>query len=214
MLAKANLYVSQHPLMLHRLGPLRDRATAAPEFRRLVRELAQMLFFEATRDLQLASAKVTTPLAECVVRRRTERLGLVPILRAGLGMAEAIIDIVPDVEVWHVGLYRDHQTLKPVTYYSKLTGQSQIDLCFIVDPMLATGGSAVAAINLLKEWGIRRIRLLALIAAPEGVREVDRTHPDVDIYLAALDSHLDEASYIVPGLGDAGDRQFGTYHVD
>jgi uracil phosphoribosyltransferase len=214
MVAKANLFVSQHPLVLHRLGPLRDRATAAPEFRRVVRELAQMLFFEATRDLALAPCTVTTPLAECTVQRRTQRLGLVPILRAGLGMADAIIDIVPDVEVWHLGLYRDHETLKPVTYYSKLTGQSKIDLCFIVDPMLATGGSAVAAITLLKEWGIRRIRLLALIAAPEGVREVDRAHPDVDIHLAALDTHLNELCYIVPGLGDAGDRQFGTYHVD
>ena len=211
MLTKANLCVSQHPLVQHRIGPLRDRTTQPPEFRRLVRELAQMLFFEATRDLRLAPCTVTTPLAECPARRLTERLGLVPILRAGLGMAEAITDVVPDAQVWHLGLYRDHKTLKPVTYYSKLTGETQLDLCFVVDPMLATGGSAVAAISLLKEWGLRRIRYLALIAAPEGVVALDRAHPDVDIHLGALDTHLNEHSYIIPGLGDAGDRQFGTH---
>jgi uracil phosphoribosyltransferase len=211
MVTKANLHISQHPLVLHRLGPLRDRATPTPEFRRLVHELAQMLFFEATRDLRLVAGTVATPLADCPVQRLGERIGLVPILRAGLGMAEAISDIFPEAQVWHLGLYRDHQTLKPITYYSKLSGQSQLDLCYVVDPMLATGGSAVAALSLLKEWGLRRIRYLALIAAPEGVREMDRAHPDVDIYLAALDSHLNEHSYIVPGLGDAGDRQFGTH---
>ena len=210
MLTKANLTISRHPLVLHRLGPLRDRATRPPEFRRLVRELAQMLFFEATRDLRLATVTVTTPLAECPAQRLTERLALFPILRAGLGMAEAIIDIAPDAQIWHLGLYRDHKTLRPVTYYNKLGTEHQIDLAYVVDPMLATGGSGVAAITLLKEGGIRRIRYLALIAAPEGVREVDRVHPDVDIHLAALDAHLNEHSYIVPGLGDAGDRQFGT----
>jgi uracil phosphoribosyltransferase len=210
MLTKANLTVSQHPLVLHRLGPLRDRATRPPEFRRLVRELAQMLFFEASRDLRLTPITVTTPLAECPAQRLSDRLALFPILRAGLGMAEAIIEIAPEAQIWHLGLYRDHKTLRPVTYYSKLAGEHQIDLAFVVDPMLATGGSGVAAITMLKEWGIRRIRYLALIAAPEGVREVDRIHPDVDIHLAALDSHLNEQCYIVPGLGDAGDRQFGT----
>ena len=125
-------------------------------------------------------------------------------------MAEAIIEIVPSVQVWHLGLYRDHKTLKPITYYNKLPGRTTLDICYVVDPMLATGGSAVAAVTLLKQWGIRRIRFLALIAAPEGVRALDEAHPDVDIHLAALDSHLNEQSYIVPGLGDAGDRQFGT----
>jgi uracil phosphoribosyltransferase len=210
MVTKANLFISQHPLVQHRLGPLRDKVTRPPEFRRLVRELAQMLFFEATRDLHLAPASVITPLAECPAQRLTEQLGLFPILRAGLGMAEAIIDIAPDAQIWHLGLYRDHKTLRPVTYYSKLAGEHRIDLAFVVDPMLATGGSGVAAITLLKEWGIRRIRYLALIAAPEGVHELDRAHPDVDIHLAALDTHLNALSYIVPGLGDAGDRQFGT----
>jgi uracil phosphoribosyltransferase len=210
MLTKANLHISQHPLVQHRLIALRDRSTPPPEFRRAVRELAQMLFFEATRDLHLVPVTVTTPLAECTAQRLSERLGLVPILRAGLGMAEAIADMIPDVQIWHLGLYRDHQTLKPITYYSKLSGPAQLDVCFVVDPMLATGGSAVAAVTLLKEWGVRRLRLLTLIAAPEGVRALDRAHPDVDIHLAALDTHLDERSYIVPGLGDAGDRQFGT----
>jgi uracil phosphoribosyltransferase len=207
---KRNLHLIQHPLVLHRLGPLRDRQTRPTEFRRLVRELAQMLFFEAARDLHLEPYTVSTPLADCLAQRLAQRMGLVPILRAGLGMAEAISDIVPDAQIWHLGLYRDHKTLKPITYYNKLSGQSRLDLCFVVDPMLATGGSAVAAITLLKEWGIRRIRYLGLIAAPEGVRALHDAHPDVDIYLAALDSHLDEQSYIVPGLGDAGDRQFGT----
>jgi uracil phosphoribosyltransferase len=210
MVSKTNLHVSQHPLVLDRLGPLRERATGPPAFRRVVRELAQMLFFEATHDLRLDPYAVTTPLAECPAQRLGDRLGLVPILRAGLGMAEAIIEIVPSVQVWHLGLYRDHKTLKPITYYNKLPAQTTLDLCFVLDPMLATGGSAVAAITLLKQWGIRRIRFLALIAAPEGVRALDEAHPDVDIHLAALDSHLNELSYIVPGLGDAGDRQFGT----
>jgi uracil phosphoribosyltransferase len=207
---KANLYISQHPLVLHRLGPLRDRATRPPEFRRAVGDLAQMLFLEATRDLHLETYTVTTPLAECPAQRLRERLGLVPILRAGLGMAEAILELVPDAEVWHLGLYRDHETLKPITYYNKLAARTQLDLCFVVDPMLATGGSAVAAVDVLKQSGVRRIRFLALIAAPEGVRALDAAHPDVDVHLAALDSHLNTSSYIVPGLGDAGDRQFGT----
>jgi uracil phosphoribosyltransferase len=211
MSGKANFYVSEHPLLLHRLGPLRDRATEPLQFRRVVRELAQLLFFDATRDLRLAAYTVATPLAECPAQRLSERIGLVPILRAGLGMAEAIADLVPEAQIWHLGLYRDHKTLRPITYYSKLSGQAQLDRCFVVDPMLATGGSAVAAITLLKEWGIRRIQFLALIAAPEGVQELDKAHPDVDIHLAALDTHLNEHSYIIPGLGDAGDRQFGTH---
>ncbi len=210
MAEPANLHVSRHPLVLHRLGPLRDRRTAPPEFRRLVRELAQLLFFEATQDLRLEDYSVATPLADCPAQRLTERVGLVPILRAGLGMAEAISDIMPSAEVWHLGLYRDHRTLQPVTYYHKLSGQAQLDLCFVVDPMLATGGSAVAAMDLLKRWGIRRLCYLGLIAAPEGVRAIHAAHPDVAIYLAALDTRLNEQSYIVPGLGDAGDRQFGT----
>ncbi len=204
------VHLSQHPLLLHRVGQLRDRATPSPVFRRLVRELAQLLFWEATADLQTEPCSVTTPLAPCAALRLNQRIGLVPILRAGLGMADAIVELVPEAQVWHLGLYRDHKTLKPITYYNKLSAQAQLDVCYIVDPMLATGGSAQAALGILKECNIRQLRFLAIIAAPEGVAALRETHPDVPIYLAALDSHLNEHSYIVPGLGDAGDRQFGT----
>jgi uracil phosphoribosyltransferase len=202
--------VSTHPLVLHRLALLRQRDTEPPTFRRLVREMAQMLFFEAAADLRLSAWTVTTPLSECLGQRLLERIALVPILRAGLGMAEAILEMVPTAEVWHLGLYRDHQTLKPVTYYNKLPDKTELDVCFVADPMLATGGSAVAAIDMVKKWGLQRIKYLGLIAAPEGVRTLRTAHPEVPIYLAAVDSHLNESSYIVPGLGDAGDRQFGT----
>jgi uracil phosphoribosyltransferase len=204
------VHVSHHPLILHKLALLRDIGTPPPAFRRLVRELAQLLFFEATTDLPLVSWDVQTPLAACTGLRLSGTLGVAPILRAGLGMAEAIHDLVPDAQIWHLGLYRDHQTLKPVTYYSKLPPRPGIDLCYIVDPMLATGGSAVAATDILKQAGLRQLRMLAIIAAPDGVAEMARCHPDVPLFVAALDSHLDENKYIVPGLGDAGDRQFGT----
>ena len=210
MASKTNLHVSQHPLVLDRLGPLRDCATAPPAFRRVVRELAQMLFFEATRDLRLDSYTVTTPLAECPAQRLGERLGLVPILRAGLGMAEAIIEIVPSVQVWHLGLYRDHKTLKPITYYNKLPAQTTLDLCFVVDPMLATGNSAIAAVDRVKGAKPRSIKFVCVLTAPEGVANFHDTHPDVPIYTASIDERLDERGYIVPGIGDAGDRLFGT----
>ena len=206
----ATLSISSHPLIQHHLARLRDKRTGPPEFRGLVRQLAQLLFVEAAHDLRLRPETVRTPLAECPVQRLAETIGLVPILRAGLGMAEAILELVPEAQVWHLGLYRDHKTLQPVTYYNKLTGPATIDICFVVDPMLATGGSAAAALAILKQWGLTRIKYLALIAAPEGVRVIQDTHPDVAIHLAALDSHLNEHSYIVPGLGDAGDRQFAT----
>jgi uracil phosphoribosyltransferase len=204
------VHVSRHPLVLHRLAQLRDATTGPRVFRQLVREMAQMLFFEAAQDLRLAPHKIQTPLTECTGQRIDERLGLVPILRAGLGMADAILDMVPMAQVWHLGLYRDHETLRPVTYYSKLPPRPNIELAFVVDPMLATGGSAVAAMDILKEWGLKHLRLLSLIAAPEGVAALETAHPDVPIFLAAIDSHLDANKYIVPGLGDAGDRQFGT----
>ena len=207
---EANIHVSRHPLVLHRLAQLRHKDTDTPTFRRLVRELAQMVFFEAAADLRVAPWTVPTPLADCAGQRLADTVGLVPILRAGLGMAEAILDLVPHAQVWHLGLYRDHQTLKPVTYYNKLPPEPDPDLCFVVDPMLATGGSAVAAVDIVKNWGLKRIKFLGLIAAPEGVRALHAVHPDVPIHLAALDSHLNDKSYIVPGLGDAGDRQFGT----
>jgi uracil phosphoribosyltransferase len=202
--------VSRHPLVLHKLALLRSRATEPKLFRELVREISQLLFYEATQDLKLAPHTVQTPLADCPAHQIAERIGLMPILRAGLGMAEAIAAMVPSARVWHLGLYRDHQTLKPVTYYNKLPPRPDIDLSMVVDPMLATGGSAVAAVDILKRWGAHRIKFLGLIAAPEGVEALRRAHADVPIHLAAIDSHLNEHCYIVPGLGDAGDRQFGT----
>src|SRR5438128_2413715 len=187
---ETNVHVSRHPLVLHRLALLRHVDTDPPTFRRLVREMAQMVFFEAAADLRTEPWTVTTPLAECTGQRLGDQVGLVPILRAGLGMAEAILDLVPHAQVWHLGLYRDHETLKPVTYYSKFPPEHDRDLCFMVDPMLATGGSAVAAIDILKKWGLRRIKFLGLIAAPEGVRKLHGAHADVPIHLAALDRHL------------------------
>ncbi|GAB4431030.1 MAG: uracil phosphoribosyltransferase [Chloroflexi bacterium OHK40] len=202
--------VSTHPLVQHKLALLRSELTEPKKFRELVREIAQLLFYEASADLGLAPLTVQTPLAPAEGYEVAERVAVIPILRAGLGMSEAIIDILPTVHVWHLGLYRDHETLQPVTYYNKLPKEPDIDLSIIVDPMLATGGSAVAAVDILKAWGARRIKFLGLIAAPEGVSALQRAHPDVPIHLAAIDSHLNDRGYIVPGLGDAGDRQFGT----
>jgi uracil phosphoribosyltransferase len=206
----STLTISAHPLIQHHLARLRDTCTEPPEFRLRVRQLAQLLFVEATHDLRLRPCTVTTPLADCQAQRLDETIGLVPILRAGLGMAEAILELVPEAQVWHLGLYRDHKTLQPVTYYNKLGPKATIDVCYVVDPMLATGGSAAAALTILKQWGLARLKYLALIAAPEGIRALQDAHPDVAIHLAALDTHLNGHSYIVPGLGDAGDRQFGT----
>src|SRR5476651_2717058 len=156
----AAVHISQHPLLLHRVGPLRDRTTPAPVFRRLVREIAQLLFWEASADLPMEPYTVTTPLAECPAQRLRQRIGLVPILRAGLGMADAIVELVPEAQVWHLGLYRDHQTLKPITYYNKLSAQARLDVCYVVDPMLATGGSAQAALDILRQWDIPQLRFI------------------------------------------------------
>ena len=206
----ARVYVSQHPLVRHKQTTLRQSATDPAAFRALVRQLSQLLFFEATADLRLEDFTVPTPLANYAGQRVAERVGLLPILRAGLGMAEPVLDLLPTAQVWHLGLYRDHQTLKPITYYNKLPARTTLDVAFVLDPMLATGGSAVAALDILKGWGLKRLKFLALIAAPEGVEALRQAHPDVPIFLAALDSHLNADKYIVPGLGDAGDRQFGT----
>jgi uracil phosphoribosyltransferase len=178
-----------------------------------VREISWLLGYEALLDARMAAVKVRTPLEETEGARLAERIGLVPILRAGLGMVDAMLELMPTAEVWHLGLFRDERTLRPVEYYNKLPDSATVDLCLILDPMLATGGSATAAIEVLKKWGAVtpvRIKLVNLIAAPEGVRTVTTAHPDVHIYCAALDRQLNEKGYIMPGLGDAGDRQFGT----
>ena len=206
----SHVYVSPHPLVQHKLTLLRRTVTEPKKFRELVRELSQFLLYEATLDLPLNPLEIETPLARLTGRQIGARIGLVPILRAGLGMVDPILDLIPTAHVWHLGLYRDHTTLEPVTYYNKLPAEANIDLCLVLDPMLATGGSATAAVNILKQWGARHIKFLGLIAAPEGVATLSAAHPDVPIHLAAIDDHLNEVGYIVPGLGDAGDRQFGT----
>ncbi len=204
------VHVSTHPLVQHKLTLLRRKETEPKKFRELVREITQFLIYEATADLELVDKTVETPLAIYHGKEIGERIGLVPILRAGLGMVEPVLEMIPTVRVWHLGLYRDTKTLEPVSYYNKLPPQADVDLCLILDPMLATAGSATAAVDVLKEWGAQRIKFLGLIAAPEGVKRLSEAHPDVPIHLAAIDSHLNDHAYIVPGLGDAGDRQFGT----
>jgi len=205
-----SLHVSEHPLVQHKLALMRDVATEPLTFRALVGEIAQLLFFEATKDLQLTSVNVRTPLADCASRVIWQRVGIIPILRAGLGMAEAMLQVLPKSIVWHLGLYRDHHTHQPITYYNNLPPIPNIDVGYVVDPMLATGGSATAAVDILKKWGLKQIKFIGLIASPEGVDVMQLNHPDVALHLAAMDSHLNEKKYIVPGLGDAGDRQFGT----
>ena len=202
--------IPNHPLVKHFLASLRDRSTTPQKFRELVWHLSQVLFYEATRDLGVTPTTVETPLSPCPSERLRDRLGLIPVLRAGLGMADAMLDLLPEASVWHLGLYRDHTTLKPVTYYNKFPANHGLDTGYVLDPMLATGGSAVESIHILKRAGVPRIRFIGLIAAPEGIAAVQEAHPDVPLYLAAVDSHLNEVGYIVPGLGDAGDRQFGT----
>ena len=203
-------FVSRHPLVAHKLTQLRDRETPPPLFRALVRDLTQLLIVEALADVALRPVVVRTPMAECTGVRLAERIGLVPILRAGLGMVDPVLVLVPEATVWHLGLYRDHRTLRPVTYYNKLPDELPIDLALVLDPMLATGGSAIAALDCLKSRRIGRVKFVGLIAAPEGVRALSQAHPDVPIHVGVIDDRLDEIGYIVPGLGDAGDRQFGT----
>src|SRR6266545_4579069 len=206
----APVHVSTHPLVQHKLARLRAVDTKPPEFRELVAAISRGLFFEATRSLRLAPVTVQTPLTQMTCQQVADRVGLVPVLRAGLGMAEAMLEALPEAAVWHLGLYRDHATLKPVTYYNKLPPKPDMDVAIVLDPMLATGGSAIAAIDILKAAGTPRIIFAGLIAAPEGVSALQAAHPEVPIFLASLDSHLNEVGYIIPGLGDAGDRQFGT----
>jgi uracil phosphoribosyltransferase len=211
-----NVYPSPHPLAAHKLSLLRRQETEPKKFRELISELAMLLIYEATLDLPLHDQPVQTPLTNATGKLMAEKVGLVPILRAGLGMVEGAWRLLPQAEVWHLGLYRDERTLRPVEYYNKLPIAPTVQLCLVLDPMLATGGSATAAVEVLKRWGVSRIKFIGLIAAPEGVAALQAQHPDVDIHVAAIDERLTNKSdpfppgYIWPGLGDAGDRQFGT----
>lgn len=206
----SSLVVSVHPIVQHHIAVLRDIRTPPAEFRRVVRVLAVLLAQEATADLPTLSREVTTPLGTAPSRVLQDVVGIVPILRAGLGMAEGVIDLLPDAEVWHIGLYRDESTLRPKEYYNKFPVSPRVTLALLVDPMLATGGSAVRACEIIKAAGVPRMKLLSLIAAPEGVENLRRAMPDVSIHVGAVDERLNDAGFIFPGLGDAGDRQFGT----
>ena len=207
----SKLTVIDHPLVQHKLSHLRDKNTGSKEFRELVEEIAMLLTYEATRDLPLEETMVETPVAMAKTYTLAGRkLGIVPILRAGLGMVDGMLSLIPAAKVGHIGLYRDPQTLNPVDYYSKLPPDVSERDIIVVDPMLATGGSAVEGINVVKRAGCKRVKLVCLIAAPEGVKAVQEAHPDVDIYVAQVDEYLNDHGYIVPGLGDAGDRLFGT----
>lgn len=205
-----NLHVSTHPLALHKLTILRNQKTEPKKFREVVREIAMMLVLDATADLPLNDLPITTPMGATNGHKLADHIGLIPILRAGLGMVEGALDMLPSAEVWHIGLYRDERTLRPVEYYNKLPVNPTVQVCLVLDPMLATGGSAVATVDILKRWGAQHIKFVGLIGAPEGVQRLASAHPDVPIYLASLDERLNDIGYIVPGLGDAGDRQFGT----
>lgn len=203
-------HVSTHPLVKHKITMLRDTRTDPKLFRELLREIAVLLAYEATADLETRKMQVTTPMGRAEGCHLQERIGLVPILRAGLGMVEGVWNMMPHTEVWHIGLFRDEKTLEPVEYYNRLPVSPTVDVCLVLDPMLATGGSATATIDILKRWGASRIKFVGVIAAPEGVARLTADHPDVPIHLAAIDERLNEIGYIVPGLGDAGDRLFGT----
>lgn len=203
--------VFDHPLIQHKLSILREKNTSVKEFRELISEIAMLMCYEATRDLPLEEVEVETPIAKAKVHRIAgKKLAVVPILRAGLGMVDGMVSMMPNVKVGHIGLYRDPETLEPVKYYFKMPPDIFERDVIVVDPMLATGGSASAAITFIKETGVKHIKLMCIIGAPEGVARMQKDHPDVDIFIAALDDHLNKDGYIVPGLGDAGDRIFGT----
>lgn len=205
-----NVTIMDHPLIQHKITMLRKRETVVKEFRSLANEIALLMGYEATRDLALSDIEVETPIAIAKGKEVTKQVAIVPILRAGLGMVDAILSLIPSARVGHIGLYRDPDTHEPVEYYCKLPKEIDQRTVIVVDPMLATGGSAVAAINFIKQRGAKKIKFMCLIAAPEGVKALTEAHPDVDLYIGALDERLDEHCYIVPGLGDAGDRLFGT----
>ena len=203
--------VMDHPLIQHKIGLIRRTETGSRDFRALISEIAMLMCYEATRDLKLVDVEIETPICTTTVKELSgKKLAVVPILRAGLGMVDGMLAMIPAAKVGHIGLYRDPHTLNPVEYYCKLPADCDERDIFVVDPMLATGGSSVAAIQMLKDKGVKNIRFMCIIAAPEGVKRMQEAHPDVDVYVGALDDHLNDHGYIVPGLGDAGDRIFGT----
>ncbi len=207
----AKVVVMDHPLIQHKIGLMRRIDTGSKEFRTLVSEVAMLECYEATRDLELADVEIETPICKTIVKElKGKKLAVVPILRAGLGMVDGMLEMIPAAKVGHIGLYRDPETAEPVEYYCKLPADCANREVFVVDPMLATGGSSVAAIQMLKDKGVKSIHFMCIIAAPEGVKRMTEAHPDVDLYIGSLDDHLNEHKYIVPGLGDAGDRIFGT----
>jgi uracil phosphoribosyltransferase len=206
-----SVHVSSHPVMAHKMTALRDKRTQAPEFYRLVKEIGALLAYEATASLALEPEPIETPMEAMVGQRLAGGIGVTPILRAGLGLAEGFREVIPDAQIWHLGLRRDEDTLQALEYYNRLPHTVDLQVCYAVDPMLATGGSAIDAINILKRRGIPRLSYVGIIAAPYGLLNLVQTHPDIDIYIAALDESLNERGFILPGLGDAGDRQFGTF---
>ena len=207
----ATVHEMDHPLIKHKLSLMRDKTTGVKEFREAASEIAMLMCYEATRDLPLKEITIETPVSEARVQVISgKKIALVPILRAGLGMVNGVLSLVPSAKIGHIGLYRDPKTLEPVEYYCKLPADSEEREVFVVDPMLATGGSATAAIQMLKDKGVKHIHFMCIIAAPEGVKKMQECHPDVDMYIGALDEQLNSHGYIVPGLGDAGDRIFGT----
>ena len=200
----------EHPLVKHHLARLRDQGTQPAEFRALVQRLAVLLAYEATNDLRLTEVQVQTRLTNTAGHVLQQRIGIVPILRAGLGMVDPVLDLIPDAEVWHLGLYRDEATAQPVEYYSKLPSASPVDVALVLDPMLATGGSAASALAALERWGVPTLKLLSLIAAPAGIAALEARFPEAQVYVCAIDERLNDQKFIVPGLGDAGDRSFNT----
>lgn len=207
----AKVVVMDHPLIQHKIGYIRRKDTGTKDFRQMISEIAMLICYEATRDLPVEDVEIETPLCKATAKElRGKKIAIVPILRAGLGMVDGMLDLIPAAKVGHIGLYRDPETLKPVEYYCKLPADCAEREVFVVDPMLATGGSSVEAIRMLKERGCKKIHFMCIIAAPEGVALMQKNHPDVDVFIGALDEMLNDHGYIVPGLGDAGDRIFGT----
>lgn len=207
----SKVVVMDHPLIQHKIGVIRKKETGTKDFRQTISEIAMLICYEATRDLHLADVEIETPICKTVVKElKGKKMAVVPILRAGLGMVDGMLTLIPAAKVGHIGLYRDPETLKPVEYYCKLPADCAEREIFVVDPMLATGGSSIAAIQMLKDKGCKNIHFMCIIAAPEGVKAMQEAHPDVDMYIGSLDEKLNEHGYIIPGLGDAGDRIFGT----